>query len=194
LCVSGEYWIRFLKEDELTQPPASGWIFLYNFFASFKFALAVLFIVFSFVIRPVWVDGKSMLPTLQNNDWVIVTELKERPKRGDIIVSCLPNVFNEQLIRRVIAIEGDTIDIDFKTGIVFINGEPYNEPYINESTLTAFDVQFPLTVDEGCVFVMGDNRNFSLDSRSSDIGLIKEEYILGKARIRLFPPGNTKIY
>jgi len=194
LCVAGEYWIKFLKEDELTKPASSGWLFLYDFFSSFKNAVAVIFIIFALVARPVWVDGKSMLPTLQNNDWLIVTEIKGKPQRGDIIVSCQPNVYNEQLIKRVIAVAGDTIDIDFSTGSVYLNGELYNEPYINEGTFTGFDVDFPLTVNEGCVFVMGDNRNNSLDSRSSSIGLIKEEYILGKARVRFFPPGDTNIY
>ncbi len=193
MCVAGEYWIKFLKEDELTKPASPGWLFLYDFFSSFKNAVAVIFIIFALVARPVWVDGKSMLPTLQNNDWLIVTEIKGKPQRGDIIVSCQPNVYNEQLIKRVIAVAGDTIDIDFSTGSVYLNGELYNEPYINEGTFTGFDVDFPLTVNEGCVFVMGDNRNNSLDSRSSSIGLIKEEYILGKARIRFFPPA-TQIY
>ncbi len=194
MCVAGEYWIKFLKAEDCSPPANKKWIFVYDIFAALKNVVAVIFIVFALVARPVWVDGKSMLPTLQNNDWLIVTEIKGSPQRGDIVVICQPNIYNEQLIKRVIAVSGDKIDIDFESGDVFINGELCDEPYINEGTFTCFDVEFPLTVDEGCVFVMGDNRNDSLDSRSSSIGLINEKYILGKARVRFFPLSDWNIY
>ena len=91
------------------------------------------------------------------------------------------------IIKRVIAVAGQTVDIDFSRGIVMVDGQVLEEPYISEPTYMKRDVQFPVTVPEGCVFVMGDNRNRSLDSRDSSIGMIDQQSILGKAVFRLFP-------
>ena len=94
---------------------------------------------------------------------------------------------NIPIIKRVIAVGGDTVDINFNTHEVFVNGNRLDEPYIAQPTALHYDVEFPLTVDEGKLFVMGDNRNDSLDSRSSAIGLVDERYVLGKALLRFFP-------
>ena len=113
---------------------------------------------------------------------------------GDIVVVTQPNVHNEPLIKRVIATEGQKIDINFASGQVMINNETIDEPYIADLTKTASDVTFPLIVPEGKVFVMGDNRNHSSDSRSSGVGFIDTRYILGKAQFRILPFGDFNIY
>ncbi len=134
-----------------------------------------------------------MVPTLQNGDWLAVRAVNTAIDRGDIVVITQPNSLNEPLIKRVIAVGGDELDIDFAAGTVYVNGEALDEPYIAEATRRQFDVAFPLTVPEGFLFVMGDNRNNSLDSRSSTIGFIDERYVLGVAEFRFFPFGNWEI-
>ncbi len=156
-------------------------------------ALVIIFVVFTFCFRAVSVNGSSMLPTLNNGDWLLVSS-KSEYKRGDIIIITQPNDRNEPLVKRVIALEGETIDIDFITGEVKIDGETINEPYIKDLTHLKYDVSFPYHVPEGHVFAMGDNRNDSLDSRSSRIGAIDERYILGKAFVRILPFDEIKLF
>ena len=100
-----------------------------------------------------------------------------------------PNAVNKPLIKRIIALGGQTVDIDTERGLVYVDGVVINEPYIKEPTVRIPNppMTFPYTVPEGKVFVMGDNRNNSLDSRSTDVGPIDERYILGKAIFRIFP-------
>lgn len=159
----------------------------FDVFDSIKGAVIVVFLVFAFVFRVVGVDGDSMNPTLNNGDWLAVSGGIIKPERGDIVVVTQPWERNVPIIKRVIAIENDVVDIDFVNHLVYINGEVIDEPYILEPTRLQYDMQFPLTVDEGCVFVMGDNRNDSLDSRSTQIGLVDERYILGKTLFRIYP-------
>lgn len=154
---------------------------LYEGASVFVSAVIIILILFMFVFRFVGVVGSSMLPTLHQGDWMAVSQYTTNFKNGDIIVSTQPNEFNENIVKRVIATGGQTVDIDFNMGKVFVDGEMLDEPYVNGETVDKFDVNFPVTVPKGYVFVMGDNRRHSTDSRSSKIGLIKEEYILGKA-------------
>ena len=144
-------------------------------------------LIFTFAMRTAPVSGTSMVPTLEEGDRLILTHINYTPSYGDIVVITQPNYFNEPLIKRVIATGGQTIDIDFYNGFVFVDGKIIDEPYIFEPTLTQDDISFPQQVPEGYVFVMGDNRNASSDSRSSLVGMIREEYILGKAIFRVFP-------
>lgn len=159
----------------------------FDVFDSIKGAVIVVFLVFAFIFRVVGVDGDSMNPTLNNGDWLAVSGGIIKPERGDIVVVTQPWERNVPIIKRVIAVENDVVDIDFVNHLVYINGEVIDEPYILEPTRLQYDMQFPLTVDEGCVFVMGDNRNDSLDSRSTQIGLVDERYILGKTLFRIYP-------
>lgn len=146
-------------------------------------AAVIILLVFTFLVRFAGVVGDSMNPTLTSGNWVALSQVGEyAPAYGDIVVISQPNALDENIIKRVIATEGQTIDIDFETGTVFIDGEVLSEPYINNATTTSFDINFPLTVPEGYVFVMGDNRQDSMDSRCSEIGLIRTDYILGNAK------------
>lgn len=167
--------------------------FLYDVVDSLKGAVIVAFVVFCLVFRVIGVEGDSMLPTLRDGDWVAISGLSLNIDRGDVVISAQPWERNVPIVKRVIAIGGDTVDIDFSTGDVFVNGEILNEPYINSPTTLSYDVTFPLTVPDGYVFLMGDNRGNSLDSRSSHVGFIDERYILGEVYMRIFPTGDWKI-
>ncbi len=190
-----EFWIEFYPpcEPEEVKTTAALNLF-YDIVDSLKGAIIVVFLIFAFVFRVLGVDGDSMVPTLNDGDWVAISGVTTSVERGDIVVVTQPWERNVPIIKRIIAVGGDTVDIDFENGRVYVNGTEIYEPYINEPTMISYDVEFPITVDEGKVFVMGDNRNISLDSRSSKIGLIDENYIMGKALVRLYPSGEWKIY
>ena len=169
------------------------WLKIFDLCSSVISAMVIIFIIFTFICRPTSVVGDSMIPTLQNGNWLITTRQSEY-KYGDIVIITQPNIHNEPLVKRVIATGGQTVDINFTSGQVFVDGKELNEPYINEITHSSSDVIFPVTVPEGCVFVMGDNRNRSSDSRGSGVGFIDTRYILGKAKIRVLPFGDFNIY
>ncbi len=169
------------------------WEVVYEWMDSFVFSIILILIVFVFAFRVVGVDGESMMPTLNNMDWLAVRAINTTIERGDIVVITQPNVTNEPLIKRVIAVGGDTLDINFNTGEVTVNGEVIDEPYIMEPTQRPGDFNKPIKIPEGYLFVMGDNRNASLDSRFDSIGVIDERYVLGVASTRLFPFGEWEI-
>ena len=155
------------------------------------YLLGVILLVLLLVLRVVIVSGTSMLPTLVGGDYLLLisTPLYHSPEYGDIIVASKDSFENgEPIIKRVIAVEGQTVDIDFQTGTVYVDGAALQEPYINNATTLDEGTKLPLVVDEGCVFVLGDNRGRSQDSRSPAIGLIDNREILGKA-LFLFLPG-----
>lgn len=160
-------------------------------------SIIAVVIIFTFVFRIVAIEGPSMMDTLYNGERVVISNLFYQPKRGDIVVisrntdnSGEVGSYDEPIIKRVIATEGEVVDIDFEKGIVYVDGIALKEDYIREPTYRNFDITFPIRVKENSVFVMGDNRNDSLDSRSSQIGdngMIDEKYILGHAVLRVFP-------
>jgi len=152
--------------------------------------LAIIVVVLLLCFRVVIVSGSSMKNTLQNGDMLILlgNTFYHTPKQGDIIVASKDTFENgEPIIKRVIAVEGQTVDINFATGTVYVDGMALDEPYISNRTTNSEGMQFPLVVDEGCVFVLGDNRIRSKDSRSNEIGLIDKRDILGKAIFLLIP-------
>ena len=151
--------------------------------------LAVV-VLFTFVIRLIGVDGHSMVPTLQDGDRLLVTTslLSGEYRYGDIVIIQKGTFADgDPIVKRVIATEGQTVDIDFANGIVYVDGEALDEPYINEPTYTDEGTEFPLTVPEGSIFVMGDNRNRSDDSRNAELGTVDTRYIIGRAVFLLFP-------
>lgn len=155
------------------------------------YLLGIILLILMLVFRVVVVFGSSMLPTLVSGDRLLLlsTPLYHTPSYGDIIVASKDSFEDgEPIIKRVIAVEGQTVDIDFSTGTVYVDGVALNEPYINNLTTLSEGVNFPLVVEDGCVFVLGDNRGRSQDSRSPQIGQIDKREILGKAFF-LFLPG-----
>lgn len=186
-----EFWIEFAQEEPSKKSPVLSFVF--DVADSLKGAVVAAFIIFCFVFRVIGVEGISMMPTLHDGDWVAVSGISTNIERGDIVIVTQPWKRNVPIVKRVIAKGGDTVDIDFMLGDVYVNGEKMIEPYIDEPTTNGYDVDFPLTVPDGCVFVMGDNRGDSLDSRSSEIGFIDERYILGKVMLRLYPTGDWNI-
>lgn len=183
---------------------SSGMSTLYDYLETFCYALALMMFLFLFVFRYVSVDGDSMLGTLHNEDKLIISNLLYTPENGDIVVinpeSHGDN--DEPIIKRVIATEGQRVYIDYANWAVYVDGIKLNEPYIEEmrireQRLWGEDVPMngtgvakyreEFTVGENKVFVMGDNRNNSKDSRSGDYGEMDENRILGRVIVRITP-------
>lgn len=158
-------------------------------------AIVAVAIAFIFMFRTVGVNGNSMRPTLNNADRIILTASYSEPANGDIVVTCQPcdEPIPDVLVKRVIATEGQKVNIDFLKGIVYVDGVALDEPYVAEPTYEREDFTGEVTVPEGHVFVMGDNRNHSTDSRDNRVGFIREEYVLGKVLFRIAPFGQFKI-
>lgn len=162
----------------------------------------LVFLVFTFLFRIATVEGASMVPTLVNGDRLIISELGYTPQQGDVVIinarkshqldSAQQVVesegLNKLIVKRIIALGGQKVDIDFNTGTVTVDDQVLQEGYIN--TLTTRDeggMQFPVVVPEGYVFVLGDNRDISKDSRHPNVGFVPESEIMGKALLRVFP-------
>lgn len=181
------------EEEDVQELPKRNWRkSILTFAHDVLYLLAVLILV-SLVLRVVVVDGTSMTNTLKDGDYILVLSnvLYRNPKQGDIIVASKESFENgAPIVKRVIATEGQTVDIDFNKGIVYVDGIALDEPYTKTPTTLQEGVSFPLVVDEGCIFVLGDNRNGSRDSRSPDIGLIKQKEVIGKV-VFLFLPGTN---
>ena len=154
------------------------------------YVLAAFMVIYMLFFRVVVVIGPSMYHTLVNGDRLLLVSstVYQEPKQGDIIVASKQSFENgECIIKRVIATEGQTVDIDFQTGAVKVDGVVLEEDYIYTPTNLFEGVTFPLYVEEGHVFVLGDNRMNSKDSRNPEIGLIDKREILGKAFFLLAP-------
>ncbi len=155
--------------------------------------LAVVIVVFLLCFRVVVVSGTSMNRTLLDGDYLLLlgNVFYQQPRAGDVIVASKDSFENgAPIVKRVIATEGQTVDIDFEAGVVYVDGTALEEPYTLTPTNLPEGVQFPQVVQPGCIFVLGDNRNGSKDSRNPEIGQIDNREVLGKV-IFLFLPGTN---
>lgn len=161
----------------------------YETVASLVSALLAVALIFTFVVRLMGVDGGSMIPTLQHGDRLLVLNslLCGDYEYGNIVIARKESFDEKPIVKRVIATEGQTVDIDFSLGRVYVDGALLEEDYINDLTYREEGLSFPLTVPEGCVFLMGDNRNHSNDSRDSNLGPVDTRLIIGKAVWLVFP-------
>lgn len=161
---------------------------LLDWLKSLAITFLAVILVFTFVCRTAIVSGESMANTLHDKDFLILWSLFYTPKNGDII-ACNCEGLNEVIVKRIIAHEGQEVNIDFAKGEVYVDGELLNEPYIKNLTINdeyGFK-SYPIVVPEGHYFVMGDNRQGSRDSRDGAVKFIAREDILGKAVLRLMP-------
>jgi len=154
---------------------------------SIALALIIALVIRKYIFTLVKVDGPSMNPTLTHGDTLFTRRIMYTPEVGDIIIFRPPNSPKTPYVKRVIALEGQTVEIDPITGAVTVDGKTYDEPYIQEPIRRMGDMEYPFTVPEDTVFVLGDNRNNSHDSRDTDVGAVPVKNIIGKAQIRLLP-------
>ena len=171
------------QEEE--QPKVPGLEF-YSTFQTLVVVLSGLVLVFTFVARLISVDGTSMVPTLLHGELMAVQSIGYTPKQGDIVVLTQASFREEAIVKRVIAKGGQTVEIDYNTRTVKVDGVVLDEPYINEPMEPRGDVT-SVTVPEGFIFVMGDNRNVSADSRYDYVGMVDERRVLGHAVAVILP-------
>ncbi len=162
---------------------------VFEYAESLGVMFAAMLLIFTFLCRPATVSGESMEPTLHNGERLLISRLFYEPKPGDIVVMAptADKAEGKNLIKRVIAVGGQKVDIDYQEGIVYVDGEALDESYILEPTYLDEGTALPLTVPEGELFIMGDNRNNSRDSRSVDVGCVKEDEVVGRCLLRFFP-------
>ena len=161
---------------------------IYDWVQSLITALMICVVLFLFFVRVIDVSGGSMNPTLFDGNKMLVSDLFYKPKAGDVVIFKKDEYDPDKaLVKRVIATGGQTVNIDFDTGIVYVDGEPLEEDYTADLTWNKLDFMGPWKVPEGSVFVMGDNRNASTDSRDKRIGNVDERLIIGKAYVVVYP-------
>lgn len=161
---------------------------IYDWVQSLITALMICVVLFLFFVRVIDVSGDSMNPTLFDGNKMLVSDLFYKPKVGDIVIFKKDEYDPDKaLVKRVVAVGGQTVNIDFDTGIVYVDGEPIEEPYTADPTFNKLDFMGPWRVPEGSVFVMGDNRNASTDSRDKRIGNVDERLIIGRAYLVIYP-------
>ena len=166
------------------------WQGLLEYLKDICYMLSVVVILFTFCVRFVVVSGDSMFDTLVDGDYLILVEdnFSGELEQGDIVVAAMDRFRDgAPIVKRVIATENQTVDIDFNAGVVYVDGAALDEEYTFTPTNYPEGVDFPLVVEEGCLFLMGDNRNESLDSRSAQIGQVDRREILGKAVFLILP-------
>ena len=168
---------------------------VYETVSSLVSALLVVVLVFTLLVRLMGVSGPSMIPTLQDGDRLLVVNslLCGDYQVGDIVIARKETFDSKPIVKRVIATAGQTVDIDFDDGVVYVDGKALDEPYVNEPVHDRENFEGKITVPEGCVFVMGDNRNASTDSRDARLGCVDTRYIMGRVYFTLFPVKNIGV-
>ena len=188
--------MAFFKKNQNTEKTEGSGSIL-EYLHDVVYILALILVLFTFCMRVVIVSGSSMFSTLVDGDYLL---LINRPlcgelEQGDIVVASMERFKDgEPIVKRVIATEGQTVDIDFRAGIVYVDGVALEEEYTYTPTHLSEGMEFPLVVEEGCLFLMGDNRGDSRDSRAPEIGLVDEREILGRAVFLLMPGTGTGEY
>ena len=188
--------MAFFKKNQNTEK-TEGTGSVLEYLHDVVYILALILVLFTFCMRVVIVSGSSMFSTLVDGDYLL---LINRPlcgelERGDIVVASMERFKDgEPIVKRVVATEGQTVDIDFRAGIVYVDGVALEEEYTYTPTHLSEGMEFPLVVEEGCLFLMGDNRGDSRDSRAPEIGLVDEREILGRAVFLLMPGTGTGEY
>lgn len=186
--------MKDLTPEELPEEKGCPGRELYEWLQMVLGCVLVAVLVFNCFARLTRVDGSSMDNTLQHGELMLVWSLGYQPKQGDIVVlNKTTTIFpghseSKAIVKRVIATENQTVDIDYGAGMVYVDGAPLDEPYIKEEMY--FPLDMPEThweIPEGSIFVLGDNRNHSTDSRSALLGPIDEDYVLGKVVLGLWP-------
>ena len=188
--------MAFFKKNQNTEK-TEGTGSILEYLHDVVYILALILVLFTFCMRVVIVSGSSMFSTLVDGDYLL---LINRPlcgelEQGDIVVASMERFKDgEPIVKRVVATEGQTVDIDFRAGIVYVDGVALEEEYTYTPTHLSEGMEFPLVVKEGCLFLMGDTRGDSRDSRAPEIGLVDEREILGRAVFLLMPGTGTGEY
>ena len=188
--------MAFFKKNQNTEKTEGSGSIL-EYLHDVVYILALILVLFTFCMRVVIVSGSSMFSTLVDGDYLL---LINRPlcgelEQGDIVVASMERFKDgEPIVKRVVATEGQTVDIDFRAGIVYVDGVALEEEYTYTPTHLSEGMEVPLVVEEGCLFLMGDNRGDSRDSRAPEIGLVDEREILGRAVFLLMPGTGTGEY
>lgn len=186
--------MKLAKEKDQTQELSSGdalKVDLYFWLQALVMVLVTLILIFTFVGRIIGVDGSSMYPTLHHGDMLLLQSIGYTPQQGDVVV--LTKEFDAAdgpIVKRVIAVGGQHVEIDYAAGTVSVDGQVLDESYINPSELMqepAYENLTSVDVPEGSIFVMGDNRNHSSDSRDVTLGTVDERYVLGRALWVMLP-------
>lgn len=175
---------------------------LFEWLELLAIVLVIIVTLFTFVVSIVGVDGSSMYPTLHDRDLMLVQRIAYEPRQGDVIVLRKDNTFdNQALVKRIIATGGQTVYIDYDANTITVDGQTLEEPYLNyeydefygsdymadKVDLNSQYVNQEFTVPEGCVFVCGDNRNHSSDSRVTELGMVDQRYVIGRVLMVFFP-------
>jgi signal peptidase I len=185
------------KEGDQPEAPRKAGSSAYGWLQALVLALVILVLLFSFFGRVIGVSGHSMDNSLADGDLMFLQCIAYQPKQGDVVV--LHKNFGEidsPIVKRIIATGGQTVEIDYDTSTVYVDGEPLDEPYILEPMVrpgSAYMQQTYWEVPEGCVFVMGDNRNNSSDSRDERLGCVEEGLIIGQAKMVIYPLSNAGV-
>lgn len=193
---NGYIYYNYHKKTEKEEISETAWKSAFRWLYAIVGVLFAFFMVWILLFQVVEVDGVSMEPTLESGDRVVVSTFCYTPKTGDIIVIGSLDDDEESLVKRVIATENQVVTMDYSAGNVIVDGVILDEPYISEAVYHRNDdeITYPYTVPEGCIFVMGDNRELSKDSRSVEIQSIDENLIVGKAVLRLTFSSDAFLY